>query len=154
MANTVLSGGASIIDDIEAIKRLKASYCTAADNGHDPEEFASLYVEEAVWESADFGYNKGLKEIKSLALRFGDLISFSRHMIMNPVINVRSEHAHGTWSLMAAINLRHGGGGKLILGAYDEDYVKTTSGWKFLHVRGFHLATTDIPTGWQQASNW
>jgi len=154
MAGTILSGGAAIIDDIEAIKRLKASYCAAADNGHDPEEFASLYIEDAIWESADFGCNKGLKEIKALAVRFGELISFSRHMVMNPVINVRGQHAHGTWSLMAAINLRHGSGGQLILGAYDEDYVKTGSGWKFLHVRGFRLASTDIPAGWQQAAIW
>ena len=34
------------LEDIEAIKRLKARYCAACDDGYDPDRLAALFTED------------------------------------------------------------------------------------------------------------
>jgi hypothetical protein len=43
------------LEDIEAIKQLKARYCEICDDDHNPERITSVFAEDAVWESAEFG---------------------------------------------------------------------------------------------------
>jgi hypothetical protein len=144
----------AVLEDIEAIKRLKAQYCAAADNNHEPTEFAGLFAADAVWESDDFGVNHGIEELKVLAQRFRDTISFSRHHVLNPMIDVAGNRAHGVWSLIAMITLRADNSGMLICGQYDEDYVKLDGKWKFSHVRGIHLGSTPVPAPWHAHAEW
>ena len=47
------------LEDIEAIKQLKARYCEICDDMHNPDRVASVFVEDAIWESADFGKAEG-----------------------------------------------------------------------------------------------
>ena len=41
------------LQDIEAIKRLKAYYCQYADSGEHPEEFASLFTKDATLDEGE-----------------------------------------------------------------------------------------------------
>ena len=46
------------LEDIEAIKKLKASYCLHVDHANE-EGWVSLFTEDAVWESDKFGRFEG-----------------------------------------------------------------------------------------------
>ena len=43
------------LEDIEAIKRLKARYCAMCDAGYDSDGLAGLFTEDAVWDGGSFG---------------------------------------------------------------------------------------------------
>ena len=76
------------LEDIEAIKQLKARYSHICDDGHNPDEIASVFAEDGVWESPDFGQARGHEEIKKLFAGFKEMFTFSQHNMMNPVIEI------------------------------------------------------------------
>ena len=43
----------TIREDIEAIKQLKARYCSICDDDHNPDKITTLFVEDGIWEGAD-----------------------------------------------------------------------------------------------------
>jgi len=51
------------LEDIEAIKKLKASYCLHVDHANE-EGWVSLFTEDAVWESDKFGRFEGREAIR------------------------------------------------------------------------------------------
>ena len=40
------------LEDIEAIKQLKALYCAHCDNNYEPDGIAACYTEDAVWDGS------------------------------------------------------------------------------------------------------
>ena len=48
------------LEDIEAIKKLKANYCLHVDHANE-EGWVALFTEDAVWDSDKFGRFEGLK---------------------------------------------------------------------------------------------
>ena len=65
------------LEDIEAIKQLKARYSHICDDLHNPDTIASVFAEDGIWESEDFGKAVGHQEIRDLFKGFRDA-SFSR----------------------------------------------------------------------------
>ena len=74
------------LEDIEAIKQLKARYCDICDDLHNPDRIASVFAEDGIWEGGEFGQAKGHEAIRHLFSGFRDQFSFSQHNIMNPII--------------------------------------------------------------------
>jgi hypothetical protein len=77
------------LEDIEAIRALKARYCNLADRGfngagHDDEAFASLFTDDGVFEGSA-GPLQGRAAIRERARAFHPL---SMHLVMNPEIEV------------------------------------------------------------------
>ena len=54
------------LEDLEAIKQLKARYCEICDDNHDAERITSIFTEDAVWEGRGIGKAKGHAEIRAL----------------------------------------------------------------------------------------
>ena len=54
------------LEDIEAIKQLKAEYCAYCDDGYNPDGIANLYTEDAVWDGGPFGRYEGRDAIRKL----------------------------------------------------------------------------------------
>jgi len=54
-----------ILEDIDAIKKLKARYTGYCDNGYDPEGIASLFTEDAVWDGGVLAAARGVKAFAS-----------------------------------------------------------------------------------------
>ena len=48
-----------VLEDAEAIRNLKARYAALCDNQYDAEGIASLFTEDAVWESPALGRFEG-----------------------------------------------------------------------------------------------
>ena len=43
------------LEDIEAIKKLKAIYCDICDDMHNPDRIGALFAEDGIWESTALG---------------------------------------------------------------------------------------------------
>ena len=123
------------LEDIESIKQLKARYCEICDDMHNPDTIASVFTEDAIWESADFGKAEGHKAIRELFRSFQKMFSFSQHNIMNPVIEVNGDRATGIWYIMGPWTYAENNDKKWLALRYDDDYVKTDGEWKYKHLR-------------------
>jgi ketosteroid isomerase-like protein len=123
------------LEDIEAIKQLKARYCEICDDRHNPDRIATLFAEDAIWESGDFGKAEGHAAIRELFRDFQKMFSFSQHNIMNPIIAVDGDRATGIWYIMGPWTYTENNDEKWLALRYDDDYVKTGGEWKYQHLR-------------------
>ena len=69
------------LEDLEAIKQLKARYCEICDDDHNPERIASIFTEDGIWEGRGIGKAQGHHEIKELFQNFQRMISYAQHMV-------------------------------------------------------------------------
>ena len=49
------------LEDIEAIKKLKARYCAVCDNDHNPDQIITLFADDGIWEGAGVGRQSGAR---------------------------------------------------------------------------------------------
>lgn len=73
------------LEDIEAIKQLKATYCEIYDDTHNPDWITTIFVHDGVWESREFDTARGHDEIREFFKKFQNLFSFSKYNIFNPI---------------------------------------------------------------------
>ena len=59
MAELTMEQQVARLTAIEDIKQMKALYCAYCDDGYDPEAIGDLFVEDAIWDGADFGRHVG-----------------------------------------------------------------------------------------------
>jgi hypothetical protein len=123
------------LEDLEAIKQLKARYCEICDDDHNPDRITSVFAEDGVWEGRGIGQARGHEEIRELFKRFQSMITFSQHMVMNPIIEVDGDSAKGTWYFFGPFTMTEGNQAKWQAVRYHEDYVKVDGEWKIAHLR-------------------
>ena len=90
------------LEDIEEIRALKARYCQACDDDHNPDRVAALFVEGGLWEGEGIGVHaRGLDAIRGYigAVRASGRIRNSAHLVSNPVITVEGDRARGEWRI-------------------------------------------------------
>ncbi len=139
------------LEDLESIKQLKALYCEICDDDHNPDRITSIFTEDGIWEGRGIGRAQGHAEIRKLFEGFQKAISYSQHMVMNPVIEVDGERASGTWYFFGTFTFYEGNQAKWQAARYDEDYVKVDGSWKIQHLRvkGPGMSA-DYEKGWAQ----
>lgn len=123
------------LEDLEAVKQLKARYCEICDDDHNPDRIVSIFAEDGIWEGLGIGRAQGHAEIRKLFEGFQKLISYSQHMVMNPIIEVDGDRAQGTWYLFGMFTFREGNQAKWQGARYREDYVKIDGEWRIQHLR-------------------
>ena len=123
------------LEDLEAIKQLKALYCEICDDDHNQDRITSIFAEDGIWEGRGIGRAQGHAEIRKLFEGFQKAVSYSQHMVMNPVIEVDGDHAHGTWYFFGTFTFYEGNQAKWQAARYHEDYVKVNGDWKIQHLR-------------------
>jgi len=136
------------IEDIEAIKQLKARYCDICDDDHNPSKITSLFVEDGIWEGGEFGKAQGHEAIRRLFQTFGRLISFSQHMVMNPIIEIAGNSAKGTWYFLGPFTFRKDNEAKWVAVRYEDDYVKVNGEWQYKHLRANIRMSAAYDKGW------
>ncbi len=124
------------LEDIEAIRTLKARYCAGCDDDHNPETLGTLFHDDAVWEATGSGRHQGRAAIKEFFanLRASGRIRNSAHHAINPIIDVDGNSATGHWRLIMlyTANLPDGGVQYLrIIGWYRETYRREDGEWRF-----------------------
>ncbi len=125
-----------VLEDLEAIRKLKARYCQLCDDDHNPEGLTELFVADGVWEATVSGRYEGAEAIRGFftGMRESGRIRNSAHHALNPLIEVDGDRATGHWRLIMLYTanvpeplpsfFR-------IIGWYREAYVRTDSGWRF-----------------------
>lgn len=145
----------TVLEDIEAIRKLKAEYCYLCDAGlGDPrnrEALISRFVEDA---SVDFGLGpesqfSGPEGLESF---FGQMvpsaITFSMHMVHDPIIEVKGNTATGRWYYEAPTTDTTTGKAQWMAGTYLEDYVKVDGRWMFKSITTKWNYISPYEEGW------
>ena len=135
------------LEDIEAIRKLQATYAHFVDQGWNGKEFQDvslLFAEEATFECAAFNLNaKGNKEISQI-LKQGSAFPIAQHNFTSPIIDVYGDRATCKWLLWVGVN----GGGKsnIVFESEDIEYVRGAEGW-LIHSIKLYIAHTLSPIG-------
>ena len=124
------------LEDIEAIRQLKADYAEACDDDHNPERIAALFLPDAVWHRLGEDPCEGHDQIKAYmrAIRESGRLRNSSHLFMNPHITIDGDSATGHWKLVMVYTGNVPGGGTQyhrIIGSYDEQYERHAGRWMF-----------------------
>jgi SnoaL-like protein len=145
------------IEDIEEIKRLKSLYSHYCDTGwdgagSDPDAAADLFVEEGVFETPMTGRIEGREAIREDMRRFGLRFRMALHMMATPRIEVAGDRAHAVWH---GLNALQSPDGQALWsgGTYEEEYVRTADGWRYLSVRRRTAFLTPYEDGWGVTRN-
>jgi len=136
------------IEDIEAIKELKARYCDICDDDHNPSRITTIFVEDGIWEGGDFGKAQGHEAIRKLFQTFQQHISFSQHMVLNPIIEIEGNRAKGVWYFFGPFTFRKNNEAKWVAARYEDDYVKVNGEWKYQHLRAYLRMSAPYEKGW------
>jgi hypothetical protein len=136
------------LEDIEAIKRLKARYCGYCDNGYEPDSIASLFTEDGVWDGGLFGRSEGREAIRKFFSGASKMLPFALHYVMNPIIEVNGNTAKGTWYLFQTCTFAEGNQAVWGAAKYTEEYVKQGSEWKFKNLKVDSAFWTPYDQGW------
>jgi hypothetical protein len=143
------------LEDIEAIKKLKATYCYLCDAGlGDPknrDELISHFTKDA---KVDFGLGPGsqFEGTEGLKTFFGGVVpaavSFCIHMVHNPIIEVNGDRATGKWYYEAPTTDTATGKAQWMVGIYHEEYVREKGEWKFASIRTEWKYISPYDEGW------
>ena len=141
------------IEDISAIKKLKALYCLYADQPGDEnaEKFADLFLEHAVIdEGEELGILNGKQEIYASHAMFWKHMRLNQHLVFNPVIDVRGDTATGKWKLLQLTTTIFGDEDRAFwsCGYYNERYARAQGAWKFEHVEARVHFSSPYEDGW------
>ena len=137
MGEATLEQQVARLTAIEDIKQMKALYCHYCDNDYDPEGIGALFVEDGIWDGADFGRYVGRAAIKEFFSGISGDIIFAGHLVLNPIITVDVDTANGKWWLImpCTTNLESKKEARWLAAEYDDDYVKIDGKWLFKHLR-------------------
>lgn len=120
------------LEDIEAIKQLKAHYCAACDDGYDADRLASLFTTDAIWDGGNtFGVADGREAIRRHFQGASRRVTIARHQVMNPIIEVEGDLATGHWLLFQpCTNANKDGETAMWLAAtYADTYARVDDTW-------------------------
>jgi len=148
MDNTELARQITVLQDIEAIKKLKAEYCDICDDEHNQDRIVSIFAEEGIWEGKGVGHAQGHAELRKLFKSFAERISFSQHNVFNPRVEVNGNEAHASWYFLGPFTFRKGNRQLWLAARYEDDYVKINGAWKFKHLRAFGRMVAPYEEGW------
>ncbi len=137
----------ALLEDIEAIKKLKARYCLHVEDKNE-EAWISLFAQDAVWEGGSFGSYQGREAIRGLFRNIPNILHFWIHYVTNPIIEIRGGSATGQWYLLEPCTFAQGEQAVWGAARYEEEYVKSGGEWKFRKVKLISWFWTPFDQGW------
>jgi len=132
-----------IIEDIEEIKKLKATYCYFCDEAinsgnsakieellekHFSKNATALFVSLGDFDTYEKVYDFYTKAVL-------DWLSFTIHMVHNPIIEVDGNNAAGQWYFDVPGIQKANNKATWLMGQYNEKYIKEDGIWKFLYIK-------------------
>ena len=141
------------LEDIESIKQLKARYCEICDDDHNLDRITTIFTEDGIWEGRGIGKAQGHEEIRALFQQFQQAISYSQHMVQNPIIDVDGNSATGIWYFFGAFTFYKNNQAMWQAARYQEDYEKISGQWKIRHLRVREpVMSAKYESGWAKKS--
>lgn len=136
------------LEDLEAIKQLKARYAALCDANYDADALAELFTVDAVWDGGQLGRAEGREAIRHFFQGSSQRIAFAIHNMLNPIIEVDGETATGTWYLFQTCTYTDGNRAVWGAATYHDHYVHENGIWKFQHVQITSHFWTPFEDGW------
>ncbi|MGB9499204.1 MAG: nuclear transport factor 2 family protein [Dissulfuribacterales bacterium] len=143
-----------IIEDIESIKKLKHLYCYLADAGiagnlSKMDELMMHFTDDAWIDFGELGIHKGKEMISKFYKEFvATFLSYSAHMLSNPIIKVDGDKAEGSWYVFVPCTIRDTNTPVWLQAKYDETYVRVGDEWKWASMVTRFDFITPIDEGW------
>ena len=142
------------LEDIEEIRALKHLYAFHCDSGYDADGLASLFTEDAVWASNQFGTHVGREAIRRFTAGNSERITWALHCMVNGQIEVASDRrtASARWSLIEFATMVVPGTTErdaVVMSArYDETLVRQGEVWKFRRMDVLFHNVSNWDKGW------
>ena len=139
------------VRDLEAaneIRNLKAAYAAACDDNYNPDVIASLFVEDATWESEGLGKFEGREAIREFFRGISSYFTFALHYGLNPQIEVTGDTARARWYLFMPCTVSDGDRALWRAGIDDEEYVRVDGRWMFKSKKSGPIFNTPYEEGW------
>ena len=126
------------LEDIEAIKKLKAKYARACDE-HSAELWTEVFTEDAIWEGGEgYGTHKTRDLTYKMVAKPGPHPP-SLHYFVNPEITIEGNKAYARWLMLRAnttvawtLGPKYEANDRVqwVVGYEDDEYVKVDGVWK------------------------
>lgn len=147
------------LEDIEAIKQLKAEYARKLDNQFDAEGLASLFVENGLWTIKGVGGEaRGQDGIKRHCSNLSQSISWAQHNIHSPIVSISADgcRANATFYLLCLLTMKTSPEASkeeavVLSGKYADKFVKVDGKWLFEEVSGIIQQSAPWTQGWVQS---
>ena len=138
----------TVVEDIEAIKKLKARYCYSVD-ARNFDELLRCFAEDATVEIGPHGKFVGKQEYTRFFTKvFPADCSFTLHHVHDPLIEVNGEKATGKWYFEVPGTWVSTNEAVWIAGRYEEEYSKKQGEWKFSSIVAYFSYITPFDQGW------
>ena len=137
-----------LLEEIEAIKKMKAEYVLACDERR-WDDAMRYFSSQPIVDFGPFGRFESWEEVeKFFKVTMPVTISFTIHRLSNPIIEVNGDTAKGTW--YCEIPSTHIPTNKAILqsGTYEDDYIKEGGEWKHKRLNLKYSYITEFGEGW------
>ena len=139
------------LEDIEAIKQLKAEYADACDDMYNPKRMRDLFTKDAVWdgEKEGFGKHVGIDEVCNFFDGAKNSLLFGVHFFLQPRIKILSDtEAEGVFYLWQTSSMANGKD-IFLAGLEFDKYRKENGTWKMSHMTLKLFYAADIKQGWR-----
>jgi hypothetical protein len=150
-----LRAALSHLEDLEAIRTVKARYCHLVD-ARRWDELQDLWTDDAVCDYGFFGCYRGREEI--MTKFFKELVestsSFMAHMVHNPVVEVNGDEASGSWYLTAQTTIEPLRQAVWVMGIYQDRFRRVGDAWKFSALTFTFKYYTPFEDGWAKTPMW
>jgi ketosteroid isomerase-like protein len=137
-----------VLEDAEAIRNLKARYAALCDNQYDADGIASLFTEDALWESPTLGRFEGREAIRNFFRGASEIFSFAIHYSLNGHIEVEGDTARARWYLFMPCTVAAANQAMWRAGIDHEIYARVARSWMLRHKRSEPLMSAPFETGW------
>ena len=136
------------VEDVDALRNLKAKYAAYCDDNYDADKIAEMFVEDAVWESGSLGRFEGREAIREFFRGASKIFTFALHYGLNPHIEVTGDTARARWYLFMPCTVGDGNRAMWRAGIDDEEYVRVNGEWKFKSKASTVIFSTPFEEGW------
>jgi hypothetical protein len=141
-----------VLEDIEAIKQMKAEYADACDDKYHPGRMRGLFTKDAVWdgEKEGFGLHEGIDAVCAFMDGAKDSLLFGVHFFLQPRIKIISEtEAEGVFYLWQTSTMANGKD-IFLAGQEFDKYRKEDGVWKMSRMELKLFYAADIKQGWKE----
>ncbi len=140
----------TLLEDIEAIKKLKVLYARACDDRFNLDMLNEVFTEDAVWDGGEqFGVYKGKKAILGFFAQVRTGFIFTIHYFIQPDIYVEGDKAHARWYMLTPATLQDKGA-VWVAGYEDDKYVKINGRWWQNYMEVTLEFQTPYDKGWEK----
>jgi hypothetical protein len=141
-----LSRRLAALEAINDIHTMVGGYCDLVDAMEEPEAVGALFQPDGVLRAPkQFGGREAISDFYRGA--FGSGMSFSRHSVLNPRIELRGPD-EAIYRSRLIVFIGWGGGSYLGWGTYEDTLERTDGGWAYRLKQTDIAAMVSLETGW------